>query len=182
MMRIISGRFKGRYIKTKKGLRPTETKLRKALFDILKDKISGSFFLELFCGTGSIGIEAISRNAKEVVFVDKDSDCIKILKDNLSFITPNTYSIFKSDVFEAINNFSKNKKKFDIIFLDPPYYKGLAKKSLNKLAKYDILSPNGIIVVQHYKKDSIPEKINKLAIFRQEKYSDTLLSFYKMLP
>ena len=180
-MRIISGKFKGRQIKTKKRTRPTQTKLRKALFDILKDKVSGSLFLELFCGTGSIGIEAISRNAKGVVFVDKDSDCIKILKDNLSFIPPNTYSILKSDVFEAINILFKNKKIFDIVFLDPPYYKELAKKSLNKLSNCDILSPNGIIVVQHYKKDLIPEKINRLAIFRQEKYGDTILSFYRKI-
>ena len=180
-MRIISGRFKGRYIKTIKRLRPTQAKLRRALFDILGEKVLENRFLELFCGTGSVGIEALSRGAKEVFFVDRDPDCIKILKDSLSFVADHTYSILNLDVSEAIDIFFKDKRRFDIIFLDPPYYKGLAKKSLNKLSNCDILSSQGMIIIQHYRKDSIPEKINRLAIFRQKKYGDTLLSFYRKI-
>ena len=180
-MRISSGKFKGRYIKTIKRLRPTQAKLRRALFDILGENVLENRFLELFCGTGSVGIEALSRGAKEVFFVDRDPDCIKILKDSLSFVADHTYSILNLDVSEAIDIFFKDKRRFDIIFLDPPYYKGLAKKSLNKLSNCDILSSQGMIIIQHYRKDSIPEKINRLAIFRQKKYGDTFLSFYRKI-
>jgi len=177
-MRIISGRFKGRYIKTKEKMRPTEAKLRKALFDILADKILGSRFLELFCGTGSVGIEALSRGAREVLFVENDRQCIKILKENLASIPHTIYSIFRCDVFKAIETLSKDKRKFDIVFLDPPYYRNLAKKTLNQLAKYDILTLRGIIVIQHHKKDKLAEKVGDLTVSRQEKYGDTILSFY----
>lgn len=177
-MRIISGQFKGRYIKTRKGIKPTEAKLRKGLFDILTDKIPESRFLELFCGTGSVGIEALSRGVKEVLFVENDQQCIEILKENLTSIPHTIYSIFRSSVFKAIETLSGDKRRFDIIFLDPPYYRNLAKKTLNQLAKYDILAPCGIIVVQHHKKDILPKKIEGLTVYRQQKYGDTILSFY----
>jgi len=159
-------------------MRPTEAKLRKGLFDILTDKILESRFLELFCGTGSVGIEALSRGAREVLFVENDQQCIKILKENLISIPHTTYSIFRCDVFKAIKTLSKDKRRFDIIFLDPPYYRNLAKKILNQLVKYDILADCGIIIIQHHKKDILSKKTEGLTVYRQQKYGDTILSFY----
>lgn len=177
-MRIISGRFKGRLIKIPKGIRPTQDKVRKALFDILGD-LEGSSLLELFAGSGAVGLEAVSQGASKVVFVEKDPLCIKVLKRNLTYLLPGTYYLLPLDVFKAIKKLAKEKEEFDIIFLDPPYYQGRAKKTLKMLANYDILAPNGFMVIQHFKKDILPNHIGKLKVSRQARYGDTLLSFYR---
>ena len=181
-MRIISGKYKGRIIRMPKGIRPTQNKVRKALFDILGD-IQGLSFLELFAGSGAVGIEALSLGAKQVVFVENNSDCLKALKNNFTYLLPTTYYLLPLDVFIAIKKMSKNKKQFDIIFLDPPYLRDVtptgAKKTLLNLSTYDILSPNGFIVAQHFKKDILPDRIGNLIILRQAEYGDTVLSFYR---
>lgn len=177
-MRIIAGKYKGRTIKMPKGIRPTQDKVRKALFDILGD-INGLSFLELFAGSGAVGIEALSQGVKEAVFVDTDRECREKIKENLSVIPLSRYLIIPLDVSKAIKRLSQKGKKFDIIFLDPPYYRDLAKKTLQTLSACDILAPYGFMVVQHFKKDNLPDTLGDLALFKQAKYGDTLLSFYR---
>lgn len=168
-----------------KGIRPSQDKVRKALFDILGN-IEGLSFLELFAGTGAVGIEALSYGAKEVVFVEKDRKCVKAIKENLSVLgfspacrQAGVLRVLGLEVFEAISKLVKEKVKFDIVFLDPPYYQGLAKKTLQTLSDYDILAPNGFIIVQHFKKDILPDAWGDLISFRQARYGDTVLTFYK---
>jgi 16S rRNA (guanine(966)-N(2))-methyltransferase RsmD len=175
-----------------KGIRPTQDKVRKALFDILQD-IEGLSFLELFAGSGAVGIEALSQGAKEVVFVEQDKRCAEAIKDNLSVIgllsakricgsamvCGGGYRVIGLDTIEAIKRLSQKKKKFDIIFSDPPYYMDLAKKTLQILGAYDILAPNGFIIMQHFKKDEIPKEAGKLKLIKESRYGDTVLSFYK---
>jgi len=178
-LRIISGKYKGRAIKIPKGIRPTQSKIRKALFDILGKKIKGSKFLEVFAGSGGIGLEAASLGADCVYFIENTPGCLKILKENLKYILANNFYLLAKDAFRAIKELALSNVKFEIIFLDPPYYKDMVKKSLQVLAQYDILATNGYIVAQHFKKDILPEKIGNLILFRQIKYADTQLSFYK---
>ncbi len=128
-MRIITGKYKGRTIKMPKGIRPTSNKVRKALFDILGD-IKGLSFLELFAGSGAVGIEALSQGAKEAVFVEKNKICLNRIKENLSVMGLRPGRVMGLDVFKAIKQLHQEGKKFDIIFLDPPYFRGLAKKNL----------------------------------------------------
>jgi len=177
-MRIISGKYKGRLIKVPKGIRPTQGLVRKALFDILGD-IKGLSFLELFAGSGAVGFEAISLGLAELTLVEDKLDCLLAIKKNIESLKLKACSLYPQEAEKAIRGFYKNKKEFDIIFLDPPYYEDLAKKTLKTLSAYDILAPNGFIVVQHFKKDILPENIGKLTIFKQAKYGDTVLSFYK---
>ena len=202
-MRIISGKYKGRTIKMPKGIRPTQDKVRKALFDILGD-IEGLSFLELFAGSGAVGIEALSRGAKEAVFVEKDKRCIEKIKQNLSVLAFSRSRVLALDAWVAIKQLGKAGGKLDIIFLDPPYYKrkvprhyvsrsslgdsglaetgegdSLAKKTLQTLGAYDILAPNGFIVVQHFKKDKLPGESGQLVLVKEARYGDTLLSFYR---
>jgi 16S rRNA (guanine(966)-N(2))-methyltransferase RsmD len=177
-MRIISGRYKGRLIKWPKGIRPTQDKVRKALFDILGD-ISGKSFLDLFAGCGAVGIEATSRGAEEVVFVENNRGCLKYLEVNLKLIGLLGYGVIGLDVFQAIEELSRKAKKFDFIFLDPPYYGEAAKKTLQCLSAYDIVAPTGLAVGQHFKKDALPEAAGDLILFRQSRYGDTVLSFYR---
>jgi 16S rRNA (guanine(966)-N(2))-methyltransferase RsmD len=194
-MRIISGKYKGRLIKMPKSIRPTQGLVRKALFDILGD-IQGLSFLELFAGSGAVGIEALSRGAKEVVFAEREKRCCKIIQQNLRYVNQlasepvsqfnrqtgkqaNRQTILNMDSMQAIILLFHKKQKFDIIFLDPLYYQEVSKKTLQTLSVYDILAPNGFIIVQHFKKDILPTTLGELTLFKQAAYGDTVLSFYK---
>jgi len=180
-MRVLTGKLKGRLLKmSKPGLRPTQDKTRKAVFDILGEAIVGAQFLDLFAGSGAVGIEALSCGAAAVWFVENDREAIAILSDNLSGLKISNYEVIPKDVFSVIAQMAGQKRKFDIIFLDPPYYQDLAKKSLLSLAAYDILKPSGLAIIQHFKKDIIPEKTDSLELFKQKKYGDTLVSFYQI--
>jgi 16S rRNA (guanine(966)-N(2))-methyltransferase RsmD len=187
-MRIISGIFKGRIIKAPKAIRPSEDRVRKAFFDIIGD-ISGLSFLELFAGSGAMGLEALSRGAARVVFVEKDTQAVKAIEKNISGLfntgtdltslqRPQT-SLIHKDCLEAVTFFAKNKDKFDLIFLDPPYYMALAEKTLQRLEDCDILTTLGFVIIQHFKKDRLPQQQGQLVLFKQSQYGDTLLSFYR---
>ena len=201
-MRIITGKYKGGVIKMPKGIRPTQNKVRKAIFDILGD-IEGLSFLELFAGSGAVGFEAISRGAREIIFVEKEKRYQEDIKKNLSVLKFLNSQVLELDALEAIKRLSHQGRKFDIVFLDPPYYQGLltrphdklnkrgsglaaisindslAKKTLQILKAYDILAPYGFIIVQHFKKDCLPESLGVLNLLKQSRYGDTVLSFYK---
>lgn len=177
-MRIISGKYKGRIIKMPHGIRPTQNKVRKALFDTLGD-IKGLSFLELFAGSGAIGIEALSHNAKKAVFVENDRNCLKRIKESLSAIGALDYGIVALSAQEALKRLGKEKERFNIIFMDPPYYAEMAKKTLQTLGGYDILAPNGFVIVQHFKRDNLPVNMGDLTLFKESRYGDTILSFYK---
>ena len=176
-MKIISGKYKGKSIKMPKGIRPTQDKVRKALFDIVSD-VEGVSFLELFAGSGSVAIEALSHGAKKVVLVEEEPNCVKVIKENFSLIGYPDYNLIASDIGLALSRLDKEGAKFDIIFMDPPYYRDMAKKTLQILASYDILTPSGFIATEHFKKDNLPDALGDLVLFRQYKYGDTLLSFY----
>jgi 16S rRNA (guanine(966)-N(2))-methyltransferase RsmD len=160
------------------GIRPTQDKVRKAFFDILGD-IQGLSFLELFAGSGSIGFEAASRGVADLTLVEHNRDCLITIKHNIDSLQLGSCDLYPKEAEEAIKMLYRGKKKFDIIFLDPPYYRELSKKTLQMLESYDILAPCGFIIVQHFKKDSLPDKLGVLNLFRQSKYGDTILSFYK---
>ncbi len=177
-MRILSGKYKGKFIVMPKGIRPTQDKVRKALFDILGD-IEGVSFLDLFAGSGSMGFEAASRGVTELVLVEDNRICQVAITKNIELLDVKMCSLYPQEACKAIEILHKNKKKFEIVFLDPPYYKDAAKKTLQILEAYDIVAPNGFVVVQHFKKDILPKNIANIVMFKQAKYGDTLLSFYK---
>lgn len=186
-MRVISGRLKGRKIKFPENIRPTQNKVRKAIFDCLGDSVKDSAFLELFAGSGAVGIEAFSHGAKSVAFIDSDLNCLKLIESNLTSlgighrqgVEGANCRIYRKDSLEAPYFLQRQGLKFDIIFLDPPYQAGLAKKSLLALISYDILQPLGIVVIEHSKKEELPQAEGSLILFKQKRYGDKTLSFYK---
>ena len=194
-MRIISGKLKGRQIKFPKNIRPTQNKVRKAIFDCLGASVKDSVFLELFAGSGAVGLEAFSYGAKRVVFVDSDLNCLKLIETNLISlgIKPcqdkdgTGRQIYRKDSLEAPCFLERQGLKFDLIFLDPPYLTGLAKKSLLAIASYDILNPLGIVVIEHGKKEELPQEVagngrdRSLLLFKRKHYGDKVLSFYKRI-
>lgn len=200
-MRIASGKLKGLVLKSPLGIRPTQEIVKKSLFDILGRELSGIKFLDLFAGSGNIGIEALSLGAEEVILVENDRASLLNLRQNLALVAAKSdvkISFIAKDVLEAIELLCSQGEQFDIIFLDPPYYQGkaprpavwrdsesreevsesLTKKTLNKLAACDILTLPGQVIVQHYKKDVLLKQVGNLTLTRQVQYGETILSFY----
>lgn len=161
-----------------KGIRPTQDKVRKAVFDILGD-INGLSFLELFAGSGAVGFEAASRGVTELTLVEESRDALKEIRNNIESLSLTSCNLYPFAAEKAVQAFYKDRLKFDIIFIDPPYYKDMAKKTLQMLGGYDILAPNGLLVVQHFKKDGLPDQCGVLKLIKNSRYGDTLLSIYR---
>ena len=151
-MRIISGIFKGKILLENKfdHIRPTTDKVKQAIFTKLQFEISGSRVLDLFCGTGALGIEAISRGAEEVIFVDVNEKSVMLTKKNLQSIKSDA-KVLKCDSDHALNIL---KGKFDFIILDPPYKSGLYEKTLKKIFEKNLLNDEGTIICEHSKDDN----------------------------
>ncbi|MBU0605482.1 MAG: 16S rRNA (guanine(966)-N(2))-methyltransferase RsmD [Candidatus Omnitrophica bacterium] len=181
-MRIIGGEFKSRVISMPKGvdIRPTQDKVREALFNILGD-ITGRRVLELFGGSGAVGIEAISRGARHTTFVDNNFRCVNTIKANLKSlgVDDKLYDIMRSDALKVFPTLEAKGEKYDIIFFDPPYYRELAKKCLINTDSYDILSPIGLVIVEHFKKDIITTGLKTLVFDRDRRYGDTVITFFQ---
>jgi 16S rRNA (guanine966-N2)-methyltransferase len=172
------------------GIRPTQDKVRKALFDILGD-ISGLSFLELFAGSGAVGLEAVSQGAGEVVFVEGKRLCARVIEKNIESLKPGNCFLYQMGAEQALQTFARQNRVFDLVFLDPPYYHplrgehigggqgSLAKKTLQTLGAYDIVRPLGITVVEHFKRDNLDDGCGKLACFKRAIYGDSILSFYR---
>ena len=181
-LRIIGGEYRSRLIQMPKGveIRPTQDRVREAVFNVLGD-INTRSVLDFFAGSGAFGIEALSRGASRATFVDNNSKCTDIIKANLESlnIEEYQYDVIRANALSVFTRLVKEEEMFDIVFLDPPYYKDLAKKCLICLDYYDILSPNALVVVEHFKKDIVPEDTERLALSRRLNYGDTTISIYK---
>jgi len=177
-MRIITGQHKGKNIRMPKGIRPTQNKVRKAVFDILGD-IEGLSFLELFAGTGAVGFEALSRGVAELVLVESGRAPVEAIRKNIEALEAGNSRLYPLQAQEAISLLHKEGKFFDVIFMDPPYHGDWLKKTLQSLASYDILAPYGLLVIQHFKKDELPEEACRLKLIKESRYGDTLLTIYR---
>lgn len=150
-MRIIAGKYRGTNIPSPKEeiVKPTLDRVKENIFNILQFQVQDSVCLDLFCGSGALGLECLSRNAKEVYFVDNNKKNIAALKNLLTKLNATDYILSSSDYYEALKQFSGEKKQFDIIFLDPPYDTDLAEVALQKIFKFNLLSPTGVVVWEH---------------------------------
>ena len=176
-MRIISGKYKGRVLKgyTLKGTRPTMDRVKESLFATINDYLDNSVCLDLFAGSGNLGIEALSMGAREVVFVDKEYMACKTIKSNLDMLDNNlNTTILTMDYLKAIEKLYP--KKFDIIFLDPPYKTDYIEKSLKKISELNLV--NGIVVLES---DSL-DKLNFSDYYdeiKTKKYGDKYIRILK---
>ncbi|AHM56753.1 putative rRNA methyltransferase YlbH [Peptoclostridium acidaminophilum DSM 3953] len=182
-MRVVSGTARGTKLKSLEGLstRPTLDRVKESIFNILNSDIDiyGSRVLDLFAGSGALGIEALSRGASRCVFVDKDAASIKIVKENLE----KTRLVEKADVYmlEAGAAVSRLRgEKFDIVFLDPPYSRDMVPWILDAILSSDILSSKAVVVVEHEKTDEILNRYGSLAMYKTRQYGIVAVSFFEL--
>ncbi|ADL07802.1 16S rRNA (guanine(966)-N(2))-methyltransferase RsmD [Thermosediminibacter oceani] len=179
-MRVTGGIFRGRRIKSLPGIktRPTSDIVRESLFNILGEKTAGSSFLDVFAGTGSVGIEALSRGAERVVFIEEGGLACRIIRENLIKLRISDKSlIIKADYLKGMRSLEKTNTTFDIIFLDPPYDRGFVSPCLEFLNNSELLKPNSIVVVQHSVSEVIKTPPN-ITCYKEKKYGITKLSFF----
>jgi 16S rRNA (guanine966-N2)-methyltransferase len=182
ILRVISGSAKGHGLKTIKGdtTRPTSDKVKGAVYNIIAPYIEGSTVLDMFAGTGSLGIEALSRGAASAVFFDKSPQCCRIIRENLEHTRlAEKASVFNMDYAAGINKMYLEGRKFDIIIMDPPYNKNFIQEALKLITKNDIIVDDGIVIAEHSVMDRLPENCGKLNAIDTRKYGDTMITIYK---
>ncbi|MCL6478045.1 MAG: 16S rRNA (guanine(966)-N(2))-methyltransferase RsmD [Peptococcaceae bacterium] len=184
-MRIIAGSAKKRLLKVPPGWkgRPTSDRVKESLFNILGSRIIDSIFLDLFAGTGNVGIEALSRGALKTVFVEKDPRAARTIVQNLQMTGLYGNSrVIARDVYAALTELGSREEieeKFDIIFLDPPYGMGFEVPVIGRVLELGLLSPGGLIIAESSKRVELPSGIMGFPLVRKERYGDTVISFYR---
>jgi 16S rRNA (guanine(966)-N(2))-methyltransferase RsmD len=186
-MRVIAGIYRSRILKSLKGLalRPTSDRLRETLFNVLAPNIAGSRFVDLFAGTGAIGIEALSRGAAEVIFIENHAPAATLIRRNLESLGINTgVTVLAVDALRGLAmlaaRINSGSPAFDHIFLDPPYAAAQDySRVLEFLGTADLLAPAGIVVAEHRRNFDLPEDPGVLKRFRVLKQGDAALSFYR---
>ena len=178
-MRVIAGEAKGKKLFSPPGVRPTAGSARESLFNILGKEISSAKVLDLFAGTGALGIEALSRGAKEAVFVDNNCLSERAVRRNITNLSfESRATIYRLEVDKALKLFSRKGYRFDIIFMDPPYGSNMAMRTLIEISRSNTLRDGGMVVIEHYWKDVLPQAPRGLKMKRKEVYGDTAISFY----
>jgi len=179
-MRIISGEYRGRKLLTplNNDVRPTTDKVKEAMFSILMPYTEGANCLDLFAGTGGLGLEALSRGAAHCVFCDKDRASIALIKENIKRCGAESKSkVVFGDYMKALEHANE---KFDIIIIDPPYYSGIYEKCFANIEKLDLLSDEGIIIAEHEKNGGLSDSFGKYIKIKERSYGKTVLSLYRV--
>ena len=184
-MRIIAGQFRGRKLASVKtaAIRPTSDRVREALFNILGRKPIGSAVLDLFCGTGALGLESLSRGARTSVFVDNDEHSLAVLRRNISRCkVASCTRVIRWDIINNLSCLNRDDQCFDLVFLDPPYGLEVIQNTLINLIRQDVLLPEALVVAEHPSKDTIDLTGTGLHSVDHRSYGSSALSFLSMGP
>ena len=177
-MRVITGSARGRRLGELKGMetRPTSGKVKEAVFSVLQFDIEGRRVLDLFAGTGQMGIEALSRGAASCVFIDRRTDAVKLIRDNLNVCgLADRAQVACAD---AMGYLASMRGKFDLIFLDPPYADDVLERAIAHIARFDILSPRGIIVAECPTEKTLPALSAPYGVYREYRYGRIKVTVY----
>lgn len=180
---MITGSAKGRPLKTVKGreVRPTSDKVKGSLFNVIGTRVVDARFLDLFAGSGNVGIEALSRGASAATFVDLQTAHLKIVEENLRYTDLfDRAELLRRDARAALADLGKRGRQYDLIFVDPPYAEDLCPASLEGIAAHGLLAPDGWVLCEHHGKDPMPEAVGALTRFRQLGFGDTTVSLYRV--
>lgn len=180
-MRVVGGSKRGLRLAgiSDATTRPTADRVKEALFNILADRAEGAIVLDLFAGSGALGIEALSRGAQRAVFVERDRNAVRVVQENLRRARYRTEAtIVAADAFSVLNNPARLGGPFDIIFADPPYHGQLAAKVLAALEDGSLLTADGLLVIEHERREELPPRRANVEQIRSARYGDTMLSFF----
>jgi 16S rRNA (guanine(966)-N(2))-methyltransferase RsmD len=181
-VRVIAGRERGRRLLCPAGLRvrPTADRVKEALFNILQERIRGARVLDLFAGTGALGIEALSRGASWAVFVDNHPASLAAIRANLNQCRFNAEArVIKCDALAFLERGVYPYGPYDLIFADPPYRRNFAEALLEKITPA-VMALDGILALEHARDEEVPERAGAMVRVRSERYGDTVLSFYRL--
>jgi RNA methyltransferase, rsmD family len=179
-VRVISGSARGLKLNTPGDdrVRPTTDRVKESMFNIVQDWVYDSQVLDLFAGSGALGIEALSRGASQAVFCDNSLDSIKIIKSNIEKArVVDRSQIVSGDYKRCLRDMEAKNQSFDMIFVDPPYYEGLFEEVLDTIRSCKILKKDGIVIVEHDAKKPIGQ-VEGLEVYKEKKYGITMLTFY----
>jgi 16S rRNA (guanine(966)-N(2))-methyltransferase RsmD len=180
-VRVIGGIHRGRRLRTVEGLavRPTSDRLRETLFNILAPRVTGSRFLDICAGSGAIGIEAISRGARQVTFIDNSRRSCSVIEANIRALgIENDVAVINRDAAAALKQLAKEDKQFDIAFFDPPYASGLYDQVMRLLDEQALLSAGGVLVAEHRAKTPPGDRHGGLRMYREVRQGESALAFY----
>jgi len=182
LVRVTGGILRGKKLGPLRGLaiRPTTDYLRESIFNILAGGLEDAVVLDLFAGTGSLGIEALSRGAATAVFVDKAPQAIKALTRNICSCSLEEQStILKRDVLRGLNFLKSIGPAFDLVFIDPPYDKGFVERTMQRLDRAQSTSDKASIIIEHSERETLPEQVASFILHDQRHHGKTLVSFYR---
>ena len=186
MPRIAGGQLKGVVLEAPKTVRPTSDMVRQAIFNILGGSVADAVVLDGYAGSGALGLEAISRGAMQVTFIESEPQALYTLKRNLEkaerLLQGSPWQVIANEVDAALPKLAKRQATFDLILLDPPYKTGLGKKSLSVISDYVMLAAAGLLCLEHARVDEPGERIGQLTLIKRHRYGETVLSFYRMAP
>jgi len=180
-VRIIAGERKGLPLKSVPGesTRPTTDKVKEAIFNMIGPYFDGGLGLDLYAGSGSLGIEALSRGLSKVIFVDRDLKAVQTIKFNLKRSQyASSAEVYRNDAKAALRALKKRNLKFSYIFLDPPYNRNSIKNEIESIYHYQLLETDGKVIAEHSSKQELPETIEKLEKQKFEIYGNTAISIY----
>lgn len=181
-MRIVAGKFRSRSIEAVKGVntRPTLDKVKEAVFSMIGPYFDGGMMLDLFGGSGNIGLEALSRGFDKVIFVDKDYNAIQTITKNCSMLgIKDQVKIWKMDYRSALNQCSSDLLKFDLIYLDPPYAKQKINEILHFIDEHNLLEPGGRVIAESLKEDEFVSEYGNLKKIKESCYGITRITIYR---
>jgi 16S rRNA (guanine966-N2)-methyltransferase len=181
-LRIIGGTRKGRHLVDWEdtAIRPVRDFVRTALFNIIEDFLSDAVCLDLYCGVGSLGLESLSRGARRCVFVDSSADACRIVRRNLDALDLLAGSeVFEGDVLQTLEHLKGRGRRFDVVFIDPPYFTGLAASTVEALGEGRLLGTDALVVVATHQSEALVERTGRLVRVDQRRYGDNALAFFR---
>jgi len=181
-MRILTGRAKGRKLTAVKtgGIRPTRDSVKESIFGMIQGHVEGSTVLDLFAGTGSLGLEALSQGAKKAIFVEKNKTCLRALMKNRDLCGfQDRAEIVSLDVEAAMEALMGRGEKVDLVFLDPPYERGYVDKTLRFINAHDMVKNGGVVVVEHGSAEHPSPQWKGLSLRKRKRHGDTVISIFQ---
>jgi len=181
-MRIIAGKWRGRILRAPRGrsVRPTADRVRESIFGILGDRVPGAAVLDLFAGTGAMGLEALSRGAASAILVETDSAACEVMRHNVESLGAEEAEILGMDYRRALRRLAFRKRQFRLLFLDPPYGKGIAARAARAVASCGVAEPGATVVVEEAARSPLPVMPPEWDVANERLYGDTRVLLYEV--